>query len=359
MTATGRVRTRVLYVGPDYPGSNGTCWRDAWSELGMTVRTVDAERLLPWPTTVRERVLAKARRRPPASVVERLNSEILAAVADFRPHLTYFVQGRYVDAETAHAARQHGEVVLYCNDDMYNPANRTYTAAELITTVDCVTTTKSFNVDEFARAGARRVVYLPNAYDPKTHFPAKLAAGERGVFAGDVAFIGTFRAARADYLGRVAEAIGEAVLNVWGGGWHKMSRPSYWRRRRAWARLRRRIRGHELWGEDMGKALQANKIALGLLYHANRDRHTSRSFEIPACGGFMLAERTAEHQHFFAEDREAVYFDTFDEMMDKIRYYLRDDAARTRIAAAGHRRCLESGYRYVDRARELLRRLRA
>ena len=108
-----------------------------------------------------------------------------------------------------------------------------------------------------------------------------------------------------------------------------------------------------------GEVLRSYKIALGLLSHANRDRHTSRSFEIPACGGFMLAERTAEHQHFFAEDREAVYFDTFDEMMDKIRYYLRDDAARTRIAAAGHRRCLESGYRYVDRARELLRRLRA
>jgi spore maturation protein CgeB len=109
----------------------------------------------------------------------------------------------------------------------------------------------------------------------------------------------------------------------------------------------------------MGKALQANKIALGLLHRANRDLHTSRSFEIPACGGFMLAERTAEHQEYFAEDREAVYFDTFDELMDKIRYYLRHDAARTRIAADGYRRCLHSGYRYVDRARELLGRLRA
>jgi hypothetical protein len=356
---TESARGRVLYVGPDYHGSNGTCWRDAWSELGMTVRTVDAERLLPWPKTVRERVSAKVYRQAPAGLVDRLNRDIVAALAEFRPALTYFIQGRYVRAETAAAARQYGQVVLYCNDDMYNPANRTRTVGDLIKAVDCITTTKSFNVAEFARAGARRVIYLPNAFDPKIHFPAKLAPEERGVFAGDIVFIGTFRSERADYLARVADAVGEDVMNVWGGGWHKMSRPSFWRRRQSWARLRRSIRGRELWGEDMGKALQANKIALGLLYHANRDLHSSRSFEIPACGGFMLAERTVEHQEYFAEDREAVYFDTFDEMMDKIRYYLRHDAPRTRIAAAGYRRCLESGYRYVDRARELVRRLRA
>jgi spore maturation protein CgeB len=354
----GRAREGVLYVGPDYHGSNGTCWRDAWSELGMTVHTVDAERLLPWPQTVRERVWAKVYRRPPARDVDRLNNDIVAALAEFRPDLTYFIQGRYVRAETAAVARQYGQVVLYCNDDMSSPANRTSTTGELIKAVDCITTTKSFNVDEFARAGARRVVYLPNAFDPRIHFPAKLAPEDRTRFGGDIVFIGTFRPERADFLGRVADAVGETAMSVWGGGWHKMSRPSFWPRRQSWARLRRSIRGRELWGQDMGKALQANKIALGLLYRANRDLHTSRSFEIPACGGFMLAERTVEHQEYFAEDREAVYFDTLDELVDKIRYYLHHDAARTRIAAAGYRRCVESGYRYVDRAHELWRLLR-
>jgi spore maturation protein CgeB len=352
-------RRQVLYVGPDYYGSNGTCWRDAWNELGMRVRTVDSERLLPWPQTLPERLMAKVTGRPPASLVDRLNSVVAAAIAEVRPELTYFIQGRYIQAGTAESARRHGQVVLYCNDDMFNPANRTYTLGDLVRTVDCITTTKSFNVDEFMRAGARRVIYLANAFDPKLHFPAKVAPAEEARLSGDVAFVGTFRPERADYLGRVADAMGEAVLNVWGDGWHKMSRPHYWRRRRAWARLRRRVHPLALWGEEMGKAFQANRIALGLLYHANRDLHTSRSFEIPACGGFMLAERTREHQEYFAEDREAVYFDTFDELMDKIRYYLRHDEARARIAEAGYRRCLTSGYRYVDRAQELLRRLAA
>jgi spore maturation protein CgeB len=212
-------------------------------------------------------------------------------------------------------------------------------------------------VAELQRAGARRVLYLPNAFDPAIHFPAPVPAVESAALGGDVAFIGTFRPERADFLARLARTLAGVALNVWGGGWGKMDRPAYWTRRGRWAPLRRRIRGAELWGAAMGRAIQANRITLGLLHHANRDLHTSRSFEIPACGGFMLAERTAEHQAFFAEDREAVYFGSFDELCDKARYYLAHEAERAAIARAGHARCLHSGYRYVDRARTLLKTL--
>src|SRR5207244_8608499 len=159
---------------------------------------------------------------------------------------------------------------------------------------------------------------------------------------GDLAFIGTFRPERADFLAEIVARLRDAAVNVWGGGWEKTGRAVYWHRRRRWAALRRRVRGGALWCENMGKAIQANKIALGLLYHVNRDRHTSRSFEIPACGGFMLAERTAEHQEYFEEDHEAVYFGSIEEIFDKIRYYMAHETERLGIAKAGYERCLRS-----------------
>jgi len=345
---------KILYVGPDYRGSNGTCWRDAFVALGCDVRTVDGERLLSWPVTPAERVAAKLGARPPWRRVSDLNEAIGAAAKEFRPQTTFFVQARFVRSETIAAIAEYGPAVVYCNDDMFNPANRTFTFEGAVRQADCLITTKSFNVPEFLRAGARRVLYQPNAFDPAIHFSARPSPADVEAMAGDVAFVGTFRPDRADYLAEVVRRLHERTVNVWGGGWEKMRRAVYWHRRRRWAPLRRRIRGGELWCEDMGKAIQANKIALGLLYHVNRDLHTSRSFEIPACGGFMLAQRTAEHQEYFEEDREAVYFGALDELIDKARYYLRHDDARLAIARAGHVRCLKSGYRYVDRARSLL-----
>ena len=80
-----------------------------------------------------------------------------------------------------------------------------------------------------------------------------------------------------------------------------------------------------------------------------------RSFEIPACGAFMLAERTEEHLALFREDEEAVFFGTPEEMLDKVRYYLAHDEIRRRIAEAGHARVTAGGHTYLDRLREIVR----
>jgi len=341
---------RILYVGPDYPGSNGTCWRDAFLQLGHDVKAIDSERLVPPPEKLPSKVWQKLMARPPSRVVIRLNEVIVGQAREFRPDFTFYIQARYVLPETLEETARYGPNLGYFNDDMFNPRNQSFTFFEAIKRLDCILTTKSYNVPEFHAAGAPLALCIPNAYDPKIHHPVDVSPEERAYYEGEVAFLGTFRQERADFLARLAGVLGDIRLNVWGGGWNKMTRLDfilYWKR---WSRLRRRVRLKELWCAEMGKAIQSNKICLGLLYHANRDLHTSRSFEIPACGGFMLAERTDEHRMYFEEDKEAVYFSSFEEMLDKIRYYLAHEEERRRIAAAGYQRCVCSSYRYVDRA---------
>ncbi len=344
---------KILYVGPDYRGSNGTSWRDAFIELGHDVETLDDESFDPAPSTLVGKWIRKRRGRPPAERVQALNSRIEQLAREFRPDLAFFVKAYHIVPETLYALRREAPCFAWMNDDMFNPANQSPTFAESIKLFDVILTTKSYNVREFHAAGSPCALYIPNSFDPHIHFPADMTESERVRYGGDIAFLGTFRQTRADFLNRIA-VLPDLRLRVWGGGWHKMRRIDHLHKRLAWRPLSRCVDPHELWCEEMSKAIQSNAVTLGLLNRDNRDMQTCRTFEIPACAGLMLAERTEEHRMFFEEDREAVYFDSFEEMIDKARFYAVHESERRRIAHSGYRRCCQSDYRIIDRARHAL-----
>jgi spore maturation protein CgeB len=111
--------------------------------------------------------------------------------------------------------------------------------------------------------------------------------------------------------------------------------------------------GHGLYSEDYPKALQSFKISLCFLRKMNFDQQTNRTMEIPPCGGFMLAERTDEHLALFEEGKEAVFFSSDEELLEKCRYYLSHDGEREAIAKAGLSRCKTSGYSNEETIKKL------
>ena len=63
-----------------------------------------------------------------------------------------------------------------------------------------------------------------------------------------------------------------------------------------------------------------------------------RTFEIPACKAFQLAERSYEHAELLFKDGESILcFDDVNDLAKKIQHYLANDDERTSIANAGHR----------------------
>ncbi len=84
----------------------------------------------------------------------------------------------------------------------------------------------------------------------------------------------------------------------------------------------------------------SSKINLNFTSIGDRDvkQTKGRIFEITMCGGFLVTEHAPGLEEFFEVDKEIVCFETVEEAVDKIRYYLKHDAQRQAIANAGWRR---------------------
>lgn len=65
-----------------------------------------------------------------------------------------------------------------------------------------------------------------------------------------------------------------------------------------------------------------------------------RNFEVPACGGFLLTGHAENLGEYYEIGKEIVTFDTTQDMIDKIRYYLAHDKEREDIARAGYERTM-------------------
>ncbi len=71
----------------------------------------------------------------------------------------------------------------------------------------------------------------------------------------------------------------------------------------------------------------------------------------------MLAERTPEHLQLFEESREAAYFSSVGELIEKTKYYVAHDRERLEIAKNARERCLRSGYSNAERMKAVFSKL--
>ncbi|HEV8413715.1 MAG TPA: glycosyltransferase [Bryobacteraceae bacterium] len=334
---------RIVYCGELWNG--GTCRMrlEALERLGHTVEGVDTTWRFTGAGGLALRVLRKTGWAPdPAGA----SPALLEVIARRKPDLVWIDKGLCISPQTLKQIRARNITLIhYSPDCMTNRRNQSWQFLKSVPLYDLHVTTKSYNVAERQAMGAREVVFLNNAYCPKIHRPVPLTADERRQYGGGVGFIGAFEEER-------AAAIWFLVTNgirirVWGEGW------STWAKRHRHPLLT--VEGSCIWGEEYVKATCSFDVNLGFLRKVNRDMQTTRSVEIPACGAFLLAERTDEHQQLFREGAEAEFFATREELLEKCRFYLAHPEERAKIAAAGYRRCLDSDYSYTAHMSAALR----
>ena len=81
----------------------------------------------------------------------------------------------------------------------------------------------------------------------------------------------------------------------------------------------------------------------------NRDTYTRRCFEIPATGTLLLSEYSDDMTTIYRAGKEADYFSSKEELIEKIKLYVENDSFRRQVAACGNRRVVEDGHDIVSR----------
>ncbi len=277
-----------------------------------------------------------------------VNKKIRQAVKSGKFDIVWIEKGNTIWPKTLRFIKKNqpqAKLVSVSEDDMYAKHNRSLYYNFGLKYYDVIFTTKVYNLTELKLLGAKRTELFLDSYDENVHRPMNLSDEDIKNFACDVGFIGSFENDRAEKMLYLAEQ-GIKIV-VWGNGWNN------------WVGKNQNliIKNQPLYSDDYAKAISATKVNLCFLRKINRDEVTSRSVEIPACGGFMIAERTKRHKEFFEENKEAVFFDSNEELYEKIKKYLVNDEARCKISEAGRIRCIKSGYSIKNQLQIIIQKL--
>lgn len=281
------------------------------------------------------RSLAFRRRSGP--VVFDVNRLVHQGVQHPQYRLIWVDKGVYLRPATVAALRERGEGIVHYTPDTAFYGNQSRHFERSLALYDLLVTTKSFEVAAYQRHGVGdRLLLTTQGYDAHLHAP-RVPDEERR---REAVFIGLAEPDREQCLHLLLDA--GVPVRLGGRGWER-----FLRQRGDDAGLS--YLGDAVFGEAYSRALSEAWVGLGLLSKRFPERHTTRTFEIPACGAILATERTEDTARFF-EPSEALLVEDYIELAARVRALLEEASLSdlTARAAAGRRR-VDTDKRDYDR----------
>jgi len=189
------------------------------------------------------------------------------------------------------------------------------------------------NVDEAKRFGAKDVLKVWRSGDEVAHRRNELTEEEIHKYSTDVLFLGTWMVGRGKFIKNLIDR--GVPVSIVGDRWNRAPE---------WNSIKSHWKGPGVYTDrEYAGYIQCSKICLGFLSFQNRDLHTTRTAEIPLIGSLFCAERTTEHLELYDDGVEAVFWDDAEECARQCNELLVDPERISRIAAAGHAKCIANG----------------
>lgn len=274
-------------------------------------------------------------------VAKKINNNLIDTLNRTKYDALLVLKGIHLFPETIVAAKKRVDYVVNWNpDDFFNPLNNSRYLLDSFGTYDCIFTPRSHLIEEYYQRGAKRVETLNWYYLPKFQHPVEVSLQEKQKHGNDLVFIGTWSRRREQLIA----ALQGFDIKVWGSHWH-----------RAQKQFRSRIEcSPPIFAEEMCKVICSSKVNINILTIENRDTTNVRNFEIAACKGFQLSERSPDILALFEEGKEIACFATPEELVSRCSYFLEHQLEREGIRLQGFEKIVNGQHTMADRAKHII-----
>ncbi|MDI1299020.1 glycosyltransferase [Methylotenera sp.] len=274
------------------------------------------------------------------------NKEILQAVDQLNAKVFLTVKGNNIKPETLKILASRGvKTVNYYPDFRF-----TYESVDRSTfpLYSAFITTKSFQVEALEKLMSRdKVHFLHHGYCSDVHQPPK----ENSLNVADVPdvlYVGTYTTHKEKLFSELIKACPDVRFKIYGNGWSHS---------KCSAELINCLADRPIYAMNYAQLVSSAKINLAIHMGAAddsgwQDLVSTRSFELPACRGFMLHADNAEIRQLYDVGQEIDVFTAVDDLAQKIRFYLAHEQIRLQMVEKAYQRCVPA-YSYDQRAIEI------
>jgi len=249
-----------------------------------------------------------------------------------------------ISESTTAELRRRAENIIHYTPDTAFYGNRSTHFYKSMPYYDFLITTKSFEKEHYLNyISEEKLLFTTQGFDKYVHRPFHNFEEKENC----VVFIGLWEHARE----KVLQALIDNQINVKLSGYK-------------WDKFVARnstspyvdYLGETITNDEYAKMISSALFSLGCLSKRFPELHTTRTFEIPACGTALLTERNEETASFFDED-EAIFYDDLDNLINKLRYYEKNLSALKDLTDKGTRKVNDGGFDYTTILTGLLNRI--
>ncbi|WP_179348062.1 glycosyltransferase family protein [Winogradskyella pacifica] len=266
-------------------------------------------------------------------LIYKINNYILKNLKSNSYDLIWVDKGVFITKSTIEILRKQTDKLVHYTPDMAFYENKSAYFNSSMNLYDYLVTTKLAEIDTYLRhVSKEKLLVTTQGYSKNIHKPTH-AFNQKD---DSVVFIGLAEPHRLE----IAELLLKNGINLklvgknWEGFLAKNSKSK-----------NLKYLGEAVYDKAYSELISSSRFSLGLLSKRFNEYHTTRTFEIPACGTALLTEKNIETQKIYSDD-EVIFYDDNIDLVKKIVYYNKNSEKLEELIIKGYERVKMGGYDY-------------